>query len=229
MRWQMDGMNFKWLPNALTIARCVFALLCLGGIVQALNVQDLIDLGMTQDIVPEDQARRIAVQQLWYQFALLAFLSGALTDFLDGWLARKLQAQSRFGVWLDPIADKLLVGLALLGLALIFRTWLIYLPAAAIIARDAFMTWLRTTPAGKAVVDPSNLAKWKTAFEMAAIIGLMLPLALLPQEVATQHAAGSLMADLVMFGLVGLLWTAAFLSLLTGWRYMAAAARGSKG
>ena len=41
-------MTFKWLPNALTIARCVFALLCLGGIVQALKVQDLIM------IVPED-------------------------------------------------------------------------------------------------------------------------------------------------------------------------------
>ena len=222
-------MTFKWLPNALTVARCVFAVLCLGGIVQALDVQGAIDLGLAQDIPADEQARRVAVQQLWYQFALLAFLSGALTDFLDGWLARKLNAQSRFGVWLDPIADKLLVGMALLGLALIFRTWLIYLPAAAIIARDAFMTWLRTTPAGKAVVDPSNLAKWKTAFEMAAIIGLMLPLALMPQAAATQHTAGTGMAVLVVTGLVGLLWIAAALSLLTGWRYMRAAARSVKG
>ena len=222
-------MTFKWLPNALTVARCVFAVLCLGGIVQALDVQGVIDLGLTQDIPADEQARRVAVQQLWYQFALLAFLSGALTDFLDGWLARKLNAQSRFGVWLDPIADKLLVGMALLGLALIFRSWLIYIPAAAIIARDSFMTWLRTTPAGKAVVDPSNLAKWKTAFEMAAIIGLMLPLALMPQAAATQHTAGSGMAVLVVTGLVGLLWIAAALSLLTGWRYMRAAARSLKG
>lgn len=222
-------MTFKWLPNALTIARCVFAVLCLGGIVQALRVQDLITLGITQDASAADQETRIAVQQLWYQFALLAFLSGALTDFLDGWLARKLQAQSRFGVWLDPIADKFLVGFALLGLALIFHTWLIYIPAAAIIARDAFMTWLRTTPAGKAVVDPSNLAKWKTAFEMAAIIGLMLPLALMPQAAASQHQAGSLTATLVVVGLVGMLWIAAILSLLTGWRYMVAAVSSRKG
>jgi len=222
-------MTFKWLPNALTVARCVFAVLCLGGIVQALDLQGAIDLGLTQDTPADEQARRVAVQQLWYQFALLAFLSGALTDFLDGWLARKLNAQSRFGVWLDPIADKLLVGMALLGLALIFRTWLIYIPAAAIIARDSFMTWLRTTAAGKAVVDPSNLAKWKTAFEMAAIIGLMLPLALTPQAAAMQHTAGSGMAVLVVTGLVGLLWIAAALSLLTGWRYMQAAARSLKG
>jgi CDP-diacylglycerol--glycerol-3-phosphate 3-phosphatidyltransferase len=221
-------MNFKWLPNALTIARCVFALLCLGGIVQALRVQDLIDLGAAQDVAAGDQANRIAVQQLWYQFALLAFLSGALTDFLDGWLARKLNAQSRFGVWLDPIADKFLVGFALLGLALIFHTWLIYIPAAAIISRDAFMTWLRTTPAGKAVVDPSNLAKWKTACEMAAIIGLMLPLAAIPQETVTQGPATNNLAELAAVGLVGLLWVAAALSLLTGWRYMVAAARSGK-
>ena len=218
-------MNLKWLPNALTVARCVFAVLCLGGIVQALRVQDLIDLGMTQDITAGQQERRVAIQQLWHQFALLSFLSGALTDFLDGWLARKLQAQSRFGVWLDPIADKFLVGFALLGLALIFHTWLIYIPAAAIIARDAFMTWLRTTPQGKAVVDPSNLAKWKTAFEMAAIIGLMLPLALMPQAAASQAATVSILASLAPLALVALLWIAAALSLLTGWRYMVAAAR----
>ena len=228
-RWHTARMNFKWLPNALTVARCVFALLCLGGIVQALRVQDLIDLGTTQEIAATDQENRIAVQQLWYQFALLSFLSGALTDFLDGWLARKLQAQSRFGVWLDPIADKFLVGFALLGLALIFHTWLIYIPAAAIIARDAFMTWLRTTPAGKAVVDPSNLAKWKTAFEMAAIIGLMLPLAAIPQNAVTQGATTANLAELAAVALVGLLWIAAFLSLWTGWRYMVAAVGSRKG
>jgi CDP-diacylglycerol--glycerol-3-phosphate 3-phosphatidyltransferase len=217
-------MNFKWLPNALTIARCVFAVLCLGGIVQALRVGAILDSGSAQEIASAAGERRAAVQHLWYQFALLAFISGALTDFLDGWLARALKAQSRFGVWLDPIADKLLVGFALLGLALIFHTWLIYIPAAAIIARDAFMTWLRTTPRGKAVVDPSGLAKWKTAFEMAAIIGLMLPLAFVPQETGSQDAVGKV-AILGAIALVGMLWIAAGLSLLTGWRYMMAAAR----
>ncbi|MEZ5997590.1 MAG: CDP-alcohol phosphatidyltransferase family protein [Hyphomonas sp.] len=218
-------MTLKWLPNALTIGRCVFALLCFWGVLSALGAQDAIDLGRTQDITADEQARRVAVQQLWYQFALFAFLAGALTDFLDGWLARKLNAQSRFGVWLDPIADKLLVGLALLGLAMIFRTWLVYIPAAAIIARDIFMTWLRTTPKGKAVVDPSNLAKWKTGFEMAAIIGLMLPLAVIPQTAVSQDAAQAGMAELLAVLLVGLLWVAAILSVWTAWRYMKAAAR----
>ena len=218
-------MNLKWLPNALTIARCVFALLCLGGIVMALGGHVVIDSDVVQDVPAEEMSRRAAIQQLWYQFALFAFLSGALTDFLDGWLARRLDAQSRFGVWLDPIADKLLVGLALLGLSMILRSPLVYVPAAAIIARDIFMTWLRTTPRGRAVVDPSNLAKWKTAAEMAAIIGLLLPFAVIPHEVVSQNNASSSQVVLGVIALIGLLWIAAALSLWTGWRYMVAAVR----
>jgi CDP-diacylglycerol--glycerol-3-phosphate 3-phosphatidyltransferase len=219
----MDAMSFKWVPNALTMARCVFAALVLWGIWNAeLASQAVAAAGA--DMLAADMVRQNIMQQLWYQFALLGFLSGALTDFLDGYLARRLKAHSRFGVWLDPIADKLLVGAALLGLAMVLKTWLIYLPAAAIIARDVFMTWLRTTPAGKAVVDPSDLAKWKTGFEMAAIIGLMLPLAFAPADIAAD-AAGStpLLFSVGTFLLVGMLWMAAALSLLTGWRYIRAA------
>lgn len=224
--WQMDAMSFRWIPNALTIARCVFAGLVLWGIWNAeLAGQSVAAAG--PDVLPDELLRQNIMQQLWHQFALLGFLSGALTDFLDGYLARRLQAQSRFGVWLDPIADKLLVGAALLGLAMVLKSWFIYLPAAAIIARDVFMTWLRTTPAGRAVVDPSDLAKWKTGFEMAAIIGLMLPLAFAPADLAGD-ATGStpLLFTVGAALLVGMLWVAAALSLLTGWRYIRAA-RGS--
>ena len=152
-------MTFKWLPNALTIARCVFAGFVLVGFWQAGS----LDLTLT-GLSPEELSRRATLQQLWYQFAFLAFLAGAITDFLDGWLARKLEAHSRFGVWLDPIADKLLIAAALFGLALEFRSWLIYVPAAMIIARDVFMTWFRATPRGRSAIVPSNLAKWKTGF-----------------------------------------------------------------
>ena len=132
------------------------------------------------------------------------------------------------GISQQDLADKLLVGLALLGLAMIFRTWLVYIPAAAIIARDAFMTWLRTTPRGRAVVDPSNLAKWKTGFEMAAIIGLMLPLAVMPQDAVSQNGAQGVLAGFTAFLLVALLWIAAGLSVWTGWRYMKAAAQSAR-
>ncbi|KCZ52946.1 CDP-alcohol phosphatidyltransferase family protein [Hyphomonas pacifica] len=214
-------MNLKWLPNALTIARCVFAGLLLLGFWQALSL-DPAEAGLSAD----DSVVRATLQQLWYQFAFLAFLSGALTDFLDGWLARQLNAHSRFGVWLDPIADKLLIAAALICLSIQFRSWLIYIPAAMIIARDVFITWFRATPKGKAVIVPSNMAKWKTGFEMAAIIGMMLPLAVLapdPQRLQGEELSLAVLA--IVFALVGLLWVAAILSWQTAWQYMKAALR----
>ena len=64
---------------------------------------------------------------------------------------------------------------------------------------------------------------------MAAIIGLMLPLAAIPQNAVTQGATTANLAELAAVALVGLLWIAAFLSLWTGWRYMVAAVGSRKG
>ncbi len=206
-----------WIPNALTISRCVFAVLVLYG---ALNASVA---GSAAGAASGDEAlRQATLEQLWHQFALLAFLSGALTDFLDGWAARQFKAESRFGVWLDPIADKLLVGLALLGLALTLKSWLIYIPAALIIARDVFMTWLRTRPEAAGVVAPSHLAKLKTGVEMAAIAGLMLPFALMPSTVGEAATGSSAWAVAGAGALVVLLWGAAALSLFTAAQYVRA-------
>ncbi len=205
---------FAWIPNALTISRCVFAVLVLyGALNAALSAEAL-------KAAEGDEALRYAtLEQLWHQFALLAFISGALTDFLDGWAARQFKAESRFGVWLDPIADKLLVGLALLGVALTLQSWLIYLPAALIIARDVFMTWLRTRPEASGVVAPSSLAKLKTGIEMAAIAGLMLPFALAPASVEAMEQSAP-MALVGAGALVLLLWVAAAMSLVTAAQYV---------
>jgi len=205
---------FAWIPNALTVSRCVFAVLVLYGQLNASVAADALS-GASGD----EALRQATLEQLWHQFALLAFISGALTDFLDGWAARQFKAESRFGVWLDPIADKLLVGLALLGVSLTLQSWLIYLPAALIIARDVFMTWLRTRPEAAGVVAPSSLAKLKTGIEMAAIAGLMLPFALAPASVAAMEQS----APLALAGagaLVLLLWVAAALSLVTAAQYV---------
>lgn len=206
-----------WIPNTLTISRCVFAALVLFG---ALNAASSAEAFKTA--AGDDALRLATMEQLWHQFALLAFLSGALTDFLDGWAARQLKAESRFGVWLDPIADKLLVSLALLGLALTLRSWLIYLPAALIIARDVFITWLRTRPEASGVVAPSHLAKVKTAVEMTAIAGLMIPFALAPAPAGDGAVGNSVMAQMASAGLVVLLWAAAALSLYTASQYVRA-------
>jgi cardiolipin synthase (CMP-forming) len=208
---------FAWIPNALTISRCVFAALVLYGALNAAGAAAAM-----RTATGDDALRLATMEQLWHQFALLGFLSGALTDFLDGWAARQFKAESRFGVWLDPIADKLLVGFALLGLALTLKSWLIYIPAAMIIARDVFMTWLRTRPEATGVVAPSQLAKLKTGAEMVAIAGLMMPFALAPARVEEAVTGTSAAAVAGASVLVVMLWAAAALSLLTAAQYVRA-------
>ena len=216
---------FTWLPNALTISRCVFAVLVLYAAFKAAGIDALLaDPGVTG----LERQRFATFQQLWHQFALLAFISGMLTDFLDGWAARAFKAESRFGVWLDPIADKLLVGAALIGLCLALKTWLIYVPAALILARDVFMTWLRTRPEASGIVAPSNLAKWKTAAEMLAITGLMLPLALWPLPEAPADGGGLHWSMAATGALLLALWAAAALSLLTAAQYVKAIWSGAR-
>ena len=214
-----------WIPNALTIARCVFAALVLFAAFKASGIEPLLaDAG----VAGLERQRYATIQQLWHQFGLLAFISGMLTDFLDGWAARTFNAESRFGVWLDPIADKLLVGAALIALALALKTWLIYIPAALILARDVFMTWLRTRPEASGIVAPSRLAKWKTAAEMIAITALMLPLALWPLPEAPAGSGGLSWSALATGALVLGLWIAAALSLITAAQYVKAIKSGAR-
>lgn len=211
----------SWIPNALTISRCVFAALVLFA---ALNAA--ASLSLLEAASGDEAARLRTVNRLWHQIALLAFIGGAITDFLDGWTARMLNATSRFGVWLDPIADKLLVGFALLGLSMTLNSLLIYIPAALIIARDVFMTWLRTRPEAAGVIAPSNLAKLKTAAEMVAIGGLLAPPALAPGLVQAATSGTSVTAGFIAGGLVFWLWAAAALSLYTAAQYVRAVRRG---
>jgi CDP-diacylglycerol--glycerol-3-phosphate 3-phosphatidyltransferase len=103
--------------------------------------------------------------------ALFLFIFASLTDYIDGWLARKWGQISRFGAMLDPIADKAMVVIALavlLGLHGISDWTLI--PVAAILFREVFVSGLREflgETAGLLKVTP--LAKWKTAVQMVAI------------------------------------------------------------
>ena len=196
-------MNFKWLPNALTIARCVFAGFVLVGFWQAGS----LDLTLT-GLSPEELSRRATLQQLWCQFAFLAFLAGAITDFLDGWLARKLEAHSRFGVWLDPIADKVLTGACLLSLAHVTEDgWWFILPAIIIMTREFLVSGLREFMAGRSVNMPvSVLAKWKTTLQLVAI-GFLVGTPVFP--------------SLPMVNQLGLalLWAAAVVTAQTGFAY----------
>jgi len=149
----------------------------------------------------------------WLAFAL--FITAAVTDFFDGWLARAWHQQSALGRMLDPIADKLLVAGVLLMLTANGTIAGGHLWAAFIIlSREVLVSGLREFLGQLRVSVPVTwLAKWKTAIQLVAI-GLLIigPAA----EPYVPHATD--------IGLAGL-WLAALLTLYTGYDYMRAGLR----
>jgi cardiolipin synthase (CMP-forming) len=141
------------------------------------------------------------------------FTIAAITDYFDGYLARSLSMQSPLGRMLDPIADKLLVGAAILMLVHFDRSPI--LPALVILCREILVSGLREFLAEVRVGLPvSRLAKWKTSVQMAAIAFLL----------AGSAAPWWLFADQV--GWYGL-WLAAGLTLFTGFDYLVVGLRHS--
>jgi len=108
--------------------------------------------------------------------AAALFAIAAITDYFDGYFARALKAQSNFGKCLDPIADKLLVIVAIVMLVNFNgRDLWILIPGLIIICREVLVSGLREFLAELHVSVPvSTLAKYKTAVQMTAITGLLL-------------------------------------------------------
>ena len=149
----------------------------------------------------------------WLAFAV--FVGASFTDWLDGYLARAWQQQSMLGRMLDPIADKLLVGAALLMLAHdhTIDGWAIW-AALIVLCREILVSGLREFLAELNVkIHVTWLAKWKTATQMLALAVLLIGPALHPYAVQVTQAG------------LGLLWVAALLTLWTGFDYLKAALR----
>ncbi len=147
--------------------------------------------------------------------AFALFAGACLTDWLDGYLARAWEQQSALGRMLDPIADKLLVGAALLMLVH-DRTiegasiW----AAVIVLCREILVSGLREYLAELNVkVHVTQLAKWKTTMQMVALSILLIGPTLVPYQVGITNIG------------TGFLWLAAMLTLLTGYDYLKAALR----
>ena len=185
------------LPNALTIMRIV-----------------LVPIFVVAFVVPGDAARLVA-------FAVFA-LAG-ISDWLDGFAARKLKAGSDFGRMLDPIADKVLVAVALMMLVAegTFRkdipgtgesvfSLLRLVPALIILSREILVSGLREFLAGTRVSVPvTNVAKFKTAVQMIAI-GAMIMTPLVAKY--APDLPGKTYTGIAYI----LLWVAAALTVYTG-------------
>ena len=108
--------------------------------------------------------------------AAVFFLIAAVTDFFDGYLARKWEQTSAFGAFLDPVADKIMVAVALVLLVELHSTLILAVPACVIICREITVSALREWMAelGKrSNISVSTIGKYKTAFQMIAITGLL--------------------------------------------------------
>ena len=140
------------------------------------------------------------------------FAVASITDFLDGYLARRWGQETPFGAFLDPVADKLIVAVALVLLVYSDGDLLLVLATAIIIGREVFISALREWMAGKgirAAVKVSQLGKAKTLAQMFAIVFLLHQAPVLGLDV---HAVG-----------YWLLMIAALLTFVSGAQYARAA------
>jgi len=174
----MNGMN---IPNALTVSRIL--------VIPAIALILLYNDGPIASII-----------------AAALFGAATLTDYLDGYLARKLHIESDLGKLLDPMADKLLVATVLIMLIPLNRVsaWIV----ALIIARELAVTGLRGMASEKSIIIAANwLGKYKTAFQCTALIPLLVHHPILGLQ----------------FQLAGefFLWIALFFTLWSGFDYIA--------
>ena len=196
----------KSLPNILTSMRLVLALFMFLALAAAAGAVP----GLSDHLTP---AAQFALQR----WAVYAFVIASVTDFFDGWLARRLGAESIWGAILDPIGDKVLVAGAVLGLMALGPQPMVLLPAGLILFREFTVSALREVGAGKGVKLPvTKLAKWKTTLQMTALALELVVAAwgafpFLPQDPAVQ-------GPVTIFA-HGLFWLAAIVTLITGVQY----------
>ncbi|HYF09978.1 MAG TPA: CDP-diacylglycerol--glycerol-3-phosphate 3-phosphatidyltransferase [Acetobacteraceae bacterium] len=158
-----------------------------------------------------------AIREPWADMAAcVVFSAAAITDYYDGKIARQRRSVSGFGRMLDPIADKLLVGAALMMLVGQDRLSAPGLfPAIVIMLREILVSGLREYLATLRVGMPvTPLAKWKTGMQMGAL-GVLL---------AGDTGAATIGLGVLPISWIGeaMLWTAAALTLVTGWDYLRA-------
>jgi CDP-diacylglycerol--glycerol-3-phosphate 3-phosphatidyltransferase/cardiolipin synthase len=154
----------------------------------------------------------------WWDYAItfVLYCIVAITDYFDGYLARAQGTVSRLGIFLDPIADKIMVASVIVMLCAsrrangddpIIYDWHI-IPALVILLREIAVSGLREFLAGIQVSLPvSRLAKLKTTFQLIALGALIL------------GGAAPQWPWIHQLGLASL-WAAAVLTLVTGWDYL---------
>lgn len=185
----VGGMNVN-LPNKITVSRIVLIPVFM---VLMLAPLDLGELAIGQETIPYA-----------HLFGAIIFIIASVTDWVDGYYARKLNLVTNLGKFLDPLADKLLVSAALIALVELQMApaWIVIL----IISREFAVTGLRLVLAGEGEVVAANmLGKIKTWAQIIAVSALLL------------HNIPFKMIS-VPFDTIAL-WVALIFTLVSGWDY----------
>ncbi len=189
----------KNIPTLLTIFRIIMAPVIAGLILWAAN---------------ETYSDRVLAGALYAMCALL-FVTAALTDFLDGYIARKYDAVTPLGAALDHSADKVLVTCVLVALAYAALPMDLVAAAVLILGRDIAVAGLREGIAAQNKTLPvSQLGKWKATAEMAGVAAFLAF-----KACAVLFAPASIVIGLDWAARI-LLWAAALLALLSGGLYL---------
>lgn len=195
------------IPNIITglrlFAGVIMFLILAGAAPQGVPI-------LSEYLSPDDQFR-------FGRTAFVIFVVAASSDWIDGFLARRWNATTRWGAILDPIADKVLVTGAILGVLAWGALPQIAIPCGLILFREFAVSALRETVAGKVKLPVTLLAKWKTVLQMVALGALQVALLWdgfgLPLEWQPRFQ---------IFAYV-LIWAAALVTLWTGWQYFSKA------
>jgi len=195
----------KSIPNILSAGRLVLTLFM------------FIALALAAGGVPYFSERlTVEMQFSLERWAFWAFVVAAVTDFFDGWLARKLDAVTVWGAILDPIGDKVLVAGAVLGLMALGPQPMVLVPAGLILFREFTVSALREVGAGRGIKLPvTQLAKWKTTLQLIALGGELL----LASWGAFDLPADPGLRDPAAMVIHGLFWLATLITIITGAQY----------
>ena len=157
---------------------------------------------------------------MWSRYgASLIFLCAALSDFYDGYVARKGGAVTKFGRFMDPLADKILTSAAFISFAMlkIVAAWMVYV----MVAREVMVTGLRVySISRKNPLITSRFAKWKTSCQMAVIFFILVLLTIDATTAASGGQGGVLQQTWSSWVLNGLVFGVTVLVVATGIHYI---------
>ena len=168
----------------------------------------------------------VIIPTLWFQWtwvSLILFVLAALSDFFDGYLARKYDVCTKLGGVMDHIGDKLIVVNTFIMLTVMMPLWFVIVPIIIMIARELYISGLREFLGTQKIempvpLDSFSMCKIKTSLQMITITAILLLFALSTLNIEMPPRYIAAFRGLFMFGMLGL-WFSLFASVWSATKY----------